>query len=231
MLLTDDQLATFRERGYVILKNVLSTDKMTPLLEAIDCLRRESELPDSPSSRSWWENMHAVGTKRGPVDRWECRNIVTKDPRFLALIDLPQVLLPVIQILGVNIALLSSHALIRYRSSLSSQELAATPKAWHRDLGISSKDMGEPLPRLAVKAVFWLTPISSSDDGPMCVIPGSHRLMGRPAVNPDTGHPYGETGLLASPGDVLLFDYRVWHAPSGNQSHNPRTAVFFGLRV
>ena len=85
MLLTDDQLATFRERGYVILKNVLSTDKMTPLLEAINCLRRESELPDSPSSKSWWENMHAVGTKRGPVDRWECRNTVTKDPRFLAL--------------------------------------------------------------------------------------------------------------------------------------------------
>jgi hypothetical protein len=64
MLLTDDQLATFRERGYVILKNVLSTDKMTPLLEAINCLRGESELPDSPSSKSWWENMHAVGTKR-----------------------------------------------------------------------------------------------------------------------------------------------------------------------
>ena len=34
--------------------------------------------------------------------------------------------------------------------------------------------------------------------------------------------------MTAAPGDVLLFDRRLWHARSGNYSAFTRKAVFFG---
>jgi ectoine hydroxylase len=227
MRLTDEQLTTFENLGYVYLPTVLGRDRVDGLLGALRALMEGPEGTTEDADRSWWENLHPPEMARGPVDRWECRNIVTKHPALLELVDLPEIVVPIAQILGSNIALLSSHALVRHRTTLSSAEVAARPKAWHRDLGSSSADIGEPLPRLAVKAAVWLTHVSSSANGPMCVVPGSHRLSGPPAADPSTGNPYGEVEIRAEPGDILLFEQRLWHAPSAVQRDSPRVAVFY----
>jgi ectoine hydroxylase-related dioxygenase (phytanoyl-CoA dioxygenase family) len=40
--------------------------------------------------------------------------------------------------------------------------------------------------------------------------------------------PDGAIEVLANPGDVVLFDRRIWHARSDNHSDITRKAVFFG---
>jgi hypothetical protein len=132
MRLTDEQLTTFENLGYLHLPNVLGRDRVGGLLGALRVLMEGQEGTIEDTDRSWWENLHPPETPRGPVDRWECRNIVTKHPALLEVVDLPEIVVPIAQILGSNIALLASHALVRHRTRLNSAEVAAHPKAWHR---------------------------------------------------------------------------------------------------
>jgi ectoine hydroxylase-related dioxygenase (phytanoyl-CoA dioxygenase family) len=157
---------------------------------------------------------------------WERRNVAAEDGRLLDLVDLPTLLLPACQILGPGIALTGSHAVVRGRSPLSREEARSRPLGWHRDLGVSSLEMSEPHPRLSVKAALWLTPLTGPWQGAMQVVPGSHRLVGPLPIDRSTGRPHGATEVLAEPGDVFLFEQRLWHAGSPNLTDSPRISIF-----
>jgi ectoine hydroxylase-related dioxygenase (phytanoyl-CoA dioxygenase family) len=63
------------------------------------------------------------------------------------------------------------------------------------------------------------------------VIPGSHvrNSIPRPE-HPELGFdpPGDATPVLASPGDAVVFDRRLWHARSDNRSEVTRKALFMG---
>ena len=117
--------------------------------------------------------------------------------------------------------------MIRDRVPMSMEEFTRFPLDWHRDLGTSAVEMAQPHPRLSVKAAFWLSRLDAPGQGAMQVVPGSHRLNGPLPINPSTGHPYGAIEIYADPGDVLLFEQRLWHAAAPNTTPNPRICLFY----
>lgn len=230
--LSPEQREQFESNGYLLVPGALGAQQVEELLAASLRLYRNENGDDGANRSSvgeWWSLFHPTSDARQAegVHRWETRNVVVQDPSFLELIDEPSVFPLVLDMLNENIFLMGSHLMVRHRAPLSAEELARTPLGWHRDVGTSPLDMAEPHPRISVKVAYWLTALSGPGQGAMRVVPGSHRLIGKPAVDPATNQPYGAIEILAEPGDALIFEQRLWHAGAPNTSDQPRICLFF----
>jgi ectoine hydroxylase-related dioxygenase (phytanoyl-CoA dioxygenase family) len=230
--LTAEQRQFFEEQGFLPVPSALSAERVDQLLLATFRIRQEDDAAERSSTRTgdWRSRFHGPSSKQQDEcdkHRWQARNIVVRDDSFLDLIDNPTTFLAVVEILGDNIFLMGSHVMVRERTPMSQEEFARFGLDWHRDLGSSAIEMSEPHPRLSVRVAFWLTELNAPGQGAMQVVPGSHRLIGRSAVNPATKHPYGAIEIHAKPGDALIFDQRLWHAAAPNITERPRICLFF----
>ena len=158
---------------------------------------------------------------------WQLRNCVAADDAFLELIDWPETLPIVVGLLGWNIQLLTSHLLVRAPSPPDVGD-GWMQAEWHRDGGLICRDLDEPLPRLFVKVAFWLTDLREAGRGNLAVVPGSHRLTGRPPWQDGARDPDNALELLAGPGDVTVFEQRLWHGVGPNRSSIVRKCVILG---
>jgi ectoine hydroxylase len=185
-----------------------------------------------------------LGSKIDPT--WESQrsdlvinDVISLDSQLIDLVDDPLVLSLVSRVLGDNIYVYMSEAISRSRCSPSQGEDLKEPGgrnpievglSLHQDSDGIERDLGLPVaPRLSVKAGFFLTDGQEAGCGNTWVVPGSHRIpLADQAGGPDgLLHDQG-IPLLAAAGDVLLFDRRLWHGGSPNDSPNTRHAVFVG---
>jgi ectoine hydroxylase-related dioxygenase (phytanoyl-CoA dioxygenase family) len=88
--------------------------------------------------------------------------------------------------------------------------------------------MTEPHPRLFLKVAYFLTDLSETGRGSIRFVPGSNRLMGRPAQGEGEIDPYGAVEVRCKPGTAVFFEQRTWHAVGPNLSDLTRKALFFG---
>lgn len=210
-VLTEQQRRDFERDGFLKVPGALP--------EAM--VQRLTALVDRLYARGLAEEGHSR------ANHWELRNCLPADPLFLELLDWPATFPLVVDLLNWNIHLVTSHLIVR---APSPPEADAGWKAsdWHRDGGTSSTEMQEPLPRIIIKIAYWLTDLSQPGRGAIRLVPGSHRLLGRPAQAPEMADPYGAIELTAAPGDALLFEQRMWHAVGPNHSSLVRKSLFFG---
>jgi ectoine hydroxylase len=204
--LTDEQRGIFDETGFLIVEDALPPDYTQQLRELAlalyqaDCRARDL----------------------GPADFWEMRNCVLADDLFLDLLDWPATFPLVVDLLGWNIELATSHLTVLPPG-------AETARAgWHRDGGTSSSEMAEPHPRLFIKIGYWLSDTTHPGSGAMRLIPGSNRLLGRPPRLPGSEEPVGALDLRVRPGTAVLFEQRTWHCRGNNSSEQPRIGLFIG---
>ena len=103
---------------------------------------------------------------------------------------------------------------------------------WHSDWPFNqtvASHVPAPYPDavMHVTAIFMLSPFTEETGGTL-VVPGSHRSTANPSgengVDRDSAYPT-EINAKGQPGDVLLFDSRLWHSVAPNNSDRPRTAV------
>jgi ectoine hydroxylase len=176
------------------------------------------------------DRLYADGLREQGLSKtnaWNLRNCVVQDPLFLELLDWPATFPLVVDLLNWNLHLITSHLIVR---APSPPEADAKWKAegWHRDGGTSSTEMQEPHPRLFLKIAYWLTDLSEPGRGNIRLVPGSHRLTGRPAQAEGAPDPYGAIEICAKPGDAVLFEQRTYHAVGPNTSSITRKSLFFG---
>jgi ectoine hydroxylase-related dioxygenase (phytanoyl-CoA dioxygenase family) len=84
---------------------------------------------------------------------------------------------------------------------------------------------------MSVKLAYWLSDVSETGRGNFTVLPGSHHtnwLPGPPSRGVPWPAPEGALQITANPGDVVVFDRRLWHARSDNYSPITRVGAFFG---
>ena len=210
--LTDDERAAFDRDGYLILRGVLDPAEVAHYTGIVDRLYQRCERSGRTAPGAALHQLCAVAT---------C-------PDLAPLLDTPRVLGPVWSLLGWNVHVYHSHV------DVHPPVPAGKPYRfeWHQDGGRQNRELEtDPRPRLSVKAAYWLSDVSGPGRGNFRVVPGSHTtnwIDGPPRRDIPWPDPAGAIEVLADPGDVVLFDRRLWHARSDNHSRIVRKAVFFG---
>jgi len=158
------------------------------------------------------------------------RDCVLLDEVFLELLTPPAVFPVIVGILGANIQLLGSQLI--YTDSMRP---VRTPERthWHRDRMVAVEDLGgAAVPRLSVKAAYYLTDVKSPDSGMTLFAPGSHRLEEPLSIPSGAIDPPDAARPVLQLGDAVLFENRTWHCPGFNSAGRVRKAVImeYGYR-
>ncbi len=208
--LSEEQRASFEETGYLVVEAALPG--------ALTARLRKRALALYDAGRA------ELGL--GPNDFWELRNCLVRDDGFLDLLDWPATFPLVVDLLGWNLQLATSHLTVLPPAAPGTERTRRG--GWHRDGGTSATEMAEPHPRLFIKVAYWLSDTRDSESGAMRLIPGSHRLIGRPPTLAGQEEPVGALDLRVRAGDAVLFEQRTWHARGNNYSDQPRIGLFMG---
>ena len=205
--LTDTEREAFERDGFLLVPDALSPTELDRLTALVDDLgqRRASEVE--------------------PGGRLHLRDFLHDDPMFMDLLDWPTTFPKIWGILGWHIQLYLSH--VDITAPWKKEQPLPKRLGWHQDSGRVNQEMeGDPRPRLSVKVGYFLSDVSVPGRGNFCVVPGSHhrnRLEG-----PEDADPTDAMPVCVAPGTAVLFDRRLWHAPSPNTSTVTRKAVFYG---
>ena len=208
--LTAEQRRHFDENGFLVIENALPPGFVARLRTAVDRLVRDDRLEAQP----------AQSTRH-------LRNCIVEDDAFTELLDWHKTFPLIVDLLGWNIKLITSHLILRDPTPDDTKDDWKST-GWHRDGGTSAQEMTEPHPLLFIKIAYWLTDLSETGRGNLRVLPGSHRLVGKPAQANGSPDPYGAIELTAKPGDAVLFEQRLYHAVGPNRASFTRESVFIG---
>ncbi|HEY9483047.1 MAG TPA: phytanoyl-CoA dioxygenase family protein [Micromonosporaceae bacterium] len=201
----------FERDGYLVIKGALTPDEVDYYANALDEVY-EAEVAAGKIAPS--ASMHTLGA-------------VANCPASVNLIDHPATFPFIWSVLGWNIHI--------YHSHLDVHPKIVAPKPyfyeWHQDGGRQNRELEtDPRPRLSVKLAYWLSDVSETGRGNFKVVPGSHlinRIDGPPRRDVVWPEPAGSIEVCASPGDVVFFDRRLWHARTNNYSDITRKGMFF----
>jgi ectoine hydroxylase-related dioxygenase (phytanoyl-CoA dioxygenase family) len=140
------------------------------------------------------------------------------------LVDHPAVLSLVCEVLGCNVFVyhchLDVHPPLERRPALEWR--------WHQDGGRQNVELDAPRPQLSLKVAYFLTAVEEPAQGPMWLIPASHRRDRLEAPGDEAMRPPGAEPLLVRAGSIVVFDRRLWHARGDNISRRTRKALFYG---
>ena len=212
--ITEEQRKQFDEDGYLILRNMLDEETIARLIEAGDRLIE--------SDRTHLRQVTATDI----YDSF--RNVISIDDAFIPLITHPVVLPTVVQLMGANLQVTTSHLIYRYPDPEGTPIDRRIP-GWHRDNGRTRADLGDAnYPRMGLKAAFYLTDLSQPNSGVTLMASGSHLLTEKLEIPEGKPDPVTSIEPLLNPGDCVIFEYRTWHAGNANLSNITRKAVMIG---
>ncbi|HWH01194.1 MAG TPA: phytanoyl-CoA dioxygenase family protein [Pilimelia sp.] len=214
--ISDSDRTEFAERGFLLLRRVLTEEHRAALEEAVDRVYHRASAAGAVAPDG---SLHLLG-------------FLERDELFGELLTHPATFPHVWGLLGWNIYTHHNH-------------LDVTPPAvdpdrpswgWHQDgyrqnSDPETMDPDLPRPMLSLKVGYVLSDLSEPGRGATKIIPGSHRWnsLDRPA-DPTVPHPdpAGAVEITADPGDAFVFDRRLWHSRSTNRSSITRKMLFVG---
>jgi len=211
--LTEEQRQQFRDEGYLIIRNALDGDMISLLIEAGDRLIATDERFNRYQTSEFYDGF---------------RNCMVMDDAFIPLLTNDVTLPLVIQLLGSNLQLSTSHLIYRHPDPPGTPATVRRP-GWHRDGGRTQLDLGQgKYPRLGLKCAFYLTDLSEPNSGVTMLAPGSNQLKERIEIADGETDPANALEPLLNPGDCVIFEYRTWHAGAPNFKEITRKCVMIG---
>lgn len=210
--ITTDEREQFERDGFLLLRGVLTPDEVAHYTEAMD---REYDRAKAAGELAADGSHHKLSA-------------VSSVPALANLIDHPRAFSYIWSYLGWNVHIYHSHVDVH-------PPLPAPKPAWwhwHQDGGRQNREIEtDPRPMMSLKLGFWLSDVSETGRGNLMVVPGSHKLNwlpGPPKRDVPWPAPEGAIEVQVSPGDVVFFDRRIWHARSNNLSDITRKVAFIG---
>ena len=229
LAMTTQQSKDFDEKGFVVLEEFFNQTEIDRLLQAID------EVGDRIR----------VEKGLGPDDPFAVRNALSHHEAFLDLIDHPRILPLVVDAIGWNIQVRTTHLDYRppypedLKASISGvgkgedHEAGYRNVGWHPDLASDSLFLGPSLdgrlPFMEIKIFYVLYDMTESNCGNLWLVPGSHRR--RPAELQEQGNgvdPEGAVELKLPIGSAVLWRTAVWHCVGPNLSRKTRKIMHVG---
>jgi ectoine hydroxylase len=207
--------AELDKNGYLIIGGALSPDEVAHYRDALDRVYAEQQADGRVQPGG---SMHQLSA-------------VANCPEAVGLLDHPATFPYIWSVLGWNVHVYHSH--LDVHPPLPSKRPFRFE--WHQDGGRQNREIEtDPRPRLSVKLAYWLSDVSEPGRGNFKVVPGSHLtnwISGPPRRDVEWPDPEGAIEVCANPGDVVVFDRRLWHARSDNYSDITRKAMFFGYTL
>ncbi len=228
MPLSDNQIAAFRQDGYLVLRNLVSPASCEAMLavtldhvaQAIPPFEYEADVgyPGAPQSTS------AVGGKtirrlRGAYHRHACFQQWAQDRDFIARLT---------QLFDEPVCLSLAH----HNCVMTKHPQFGTATGWHRDIRYWSFTSPDLI------SVWLALGEENQANGGLKIIPGSHRMdIQREQLDeldflrPDAPHNQALFAqgipLVLHQGDVVFFHSGLFHAAGRNTSNVVKTSVVF----
>lgn len=222
--LTPAQRLHFDIYGFVLLENILTTDEIQPMKDALYRIRAGDNLEGKKVYLNWRGKHHA-----------HMGNLVEYDPALLGYAAHPKLVPLVEEVVGGTVRLEETEAIINSRNPDEDlDELYKrkyNPTGFHRGTqhGWGTYMEQNKFHCIFVKTLAYLTDVGP-DDGGTCVIPGSHRLTWKQKEMIDAA--LSEDKLIhqveASAGSVLLFAEALVHSTTNIRSDNERVILIAG---
>jgi ectoine hydroxylase len=229
LAMTNEQRRSFDEQGFILIENFFSQAELDRLLSAIDEVAQHVR----------------VEKGLGENDPFALRNALTHHEAFLDLIDNPRILPLVVDAIGWNIQIRTTHLDYRppYPEGLEPGELGTGEGAdhaagyknlvWHPDLAgpflFEAPSLDGRLPFMEIKVGYYLSDLTQRNSGAICLVPGSHKRT--PQELRDMNHRVPEDQFIelnVPANTALLWRTQVWHCVTPNLSHNVRKVFYVG---
>ena len=226
--MTEEQQRDFEEKGYVILDDFLEPPEVGRLLEAVDEVA--ARLRES--------------TGLGPDEPFAVRNALSQHDAFLDLIDHPKALPLVVDAIGWNIQIRTSHLDYRPpypgamraggvgRGDGEDHQAGYRNVNWHPDLAGSylfeAPSLDGRLPFMEVKIFYALSDLSESNSGNLWMVPGSHMRPPQELRDGSAVDPGEAVELRVPPGTAVLWRTATWHCVGPNLSARTRKIMHVG---
>lgn len=156
-MLTDAQVQAYHDRGYLVLERFLTPDQLATLRAATDALVEQSRRVSKSDAVFELEDDHTAEQPR--LQRIKAPHAV--DPRYLSIMRDERMLSVLRMLLGPALRLQNSK--LNLKSALGS------PVEWHQDWAFYPHTNDDVL------AVGVMLDAMTPDNGPLMVVPGSHR--------------------------------------------------------
>lgn len=222
--LTPAQRLHFDIYGFVLLENVLMSDEISRMKDALYRMKAD---PDLKSKRVYahWNGEHHV----------LLGNLVEYDPALLEYAAHPKLVPLVEEVVGGSVRLEETEAIINRRNpDADLEELHKrryNPTGFHRGTqhGWGTYIEQSKFHCIFVKTLAYLTDVDP-DDGGTSVIPGSHRLTWKPSEMIEAA--MSDDKLVhqveATAGSVLLFGESLIHSTTAIRSDKERVILVSG---
>ena len=187
----------FQKWGYLVIDDALTPEQVATLRAAMDDAH-------SRATVGWGGEPNP-----GPYGSFFSR-LLEEDARFSFLLDTPPVFTRVTAILGNAVQL---------HSATGRVTRPGTPEQnWHRDGPWPQDPDGTPFGSLPgqINCGYYLDELTM-DNGPIVILPGSHRALFRPPKESAVAFP-DELYLFAKPGQAVLFNGWLYHRGAANDS-------------
>ena len=222
---TSEQRHQWQTDGYLHLEQILGPEEVDFFSSEMDRIRHvpgfePDRAPDLPIGHYAWMDHTQDLDPDGFMDR---RDLLSFHKSFIDLIDRPPVFDYIVDIMGPNILLSMTQAVVRPSTE-------RFPGYTHTDGGESLRlfRVGEDSPPIAMKAIYLLTDVTDLDCGNLTVFPGSHlRQIPRHEDQATTPYSPGAKQLMGRAGDVYLFPHALWHGPARNLSGKGRKVLLY----
>ena len=227
MLLDDERVATYRDRGWIVVPDVFDGAELDVLrTAALEVMER----PGPEVGREADGSPHV------------CWGMHLFDERLGAMVHHPDLVGPTRQLLDADFFV--------HQSRINMKQTGGSIVAWHQDFGTYHRVDGVPEPRGIMIAVFLddVTHVNA----PLLAVPGSHRegLVSTAAIDPnDPDHEqvskyrfnitdetmarlvdgYGLETITGTAGSLLLMDMTVVHGSSVNISPLRRLILYVNV--
>jgi len=229
LAMTAQQRQSFDEQGFILIENFFNPTEFDRLLRAID------------------EVAERVRAEKGlsENDPFALRNALSHHEAFLDLIDNPRILPLVVDAIGWNIQIRTTHLDVRppYPEGLEAGELGTGEGAdhaagyknlvWHPDLAgpylFEAPSHDGRLPFMEIKVGYYLSDLTERNSGAICLVPGSHRRT--PQELRDMKHRVPDDQFIelnVPPNTALLWRTQVWHCVTPNLSNKVRKVFYVG---
>lgn len=213
----DELRETFDREGYALIRNVLSEEERTQVIE----------LTEAHLNASDTDNKHSSEASSITVVREKAKT----ESFFAELRERPDILELARAVLGPKIAH-CGHSIIKCAKGQGHKQWHIDDTLEHpRPESTTWEDVGLPMPVLWMSIQFAITDITSEENGPTQIVPRSHfsgllpeqdHVKEPDEINPPQYRGQGPVPILCNAGDAYLFNHQIWHRGSINQSDRTR---------